>query len=79
VFGINLKTDGVTKKMTDKNLQDVASEMEAHERECSVYRQMTTQRLDSVDSRIKKLEVLLWSSSGSIIALLITIILNLLK
>lgn len=65
--------------MTDKNIQDVAAEMKAHERECSVYRQMTTQRLDSVDSRIKKLEVLLWSSSGSIIALLITIILNLLK
>jgi len=65
--------------MDTRTIKDVAKEMEAHERECSVYRQMTTQRLDSVDSRIKKLEVLLWSSSGSIIALLITIILNLLK
>jgi len=65
--------------MDTRTIKDVASEMEAHERECAIYRQMTTQRLDSVDSRIKKLEVLLWSSSGSIIALLITIILNLLK
>ncbi len=65
--------------MNTRTIKDVAKEMEAHERECAVYRQMTTQRLDSVDSRIKKLEVLLWSSSGSIIALLITIILNLLK
>ena len=65
--------------MDTRTIKDVAKEMEAHERECAVYRQMTTQRLDSVDSRIKKLEVLLWSSSGSIIALLITIILNLLK
>ena len=65
--------------MDTRTIKDVAKEMEAHERECAIYRQMTTQRLDSVDSRIKKLEVLLWSSSGSIIALLITIILNLLK
>ena len=35
--------------MTDKNLQDVASEMEAHERECQVYRLTTQRSLDNLD------------------------------
>ena len=64
--------------MDTRTIKDVAKEMKAHERECVVYRQMTGQRLDAVEYRIKRLEVLLWSSSASIIGLLITIILGLL-
>ena len=64
--------------MDTRTIKDVAKEMRAHERECVIYRQMTGQRLDAVEYRIKRLEVLLWSSSASIIGLLITIILGLL-
>ena len=40
--------------MDTRTIKDVAKEMRAHERECVVYRQMTGQRLDAVEYRIKK-------------------------
>tara|TARA_R100001460_G_scaffold69481_1_gene110095 strand:+ start:1609 stop:1845 length:237 start_codon:yes stop_codon:yes gene_type:complete len=67
VFGISLKTDGVIKRMTNKNIQDVASEMEAHERECQVYRLTTQRSLDNLESRIKRLELLIMASTMTIL------------
>jgi len=67
VFGISLKTDGVIKRMVDKNIQDVASEMEAHERECQVYRETTQRSLDNLESRIKRLELLIMASTMTIL------------
>ena len=45
--------------MDTRTLQDVASELEAHERECAVYRDMTKISLDKLESRIKRLELLI--------------------
>lgn len=67
MFGINLKTDGVIRRMTDKNIQDVAAEMKAHERECQVYRETTQRSLDNLESRIKRLELLIMASTMTIL------------
>ena len=38
--------------MDTRTLQDVAQEMEAHERECAVYRTSMQRTLDNLESRI---------------------------
>jgi Mg2+ and Co2+ transporter CorA len=53
--------------MTDKNIQDVAAEMKAHERECQVYRETTQRSLDNLESRIKRLELLIMASTMTIL------------
>jgi len=78
VFGISLKTDGVTKKMDTRTIHDVAAEMEAHERECSIYREHNKISMDKLESRIKRLEVLIMGSTLSIMGVLITLILKVL-
>ena len=35
-------------------MHDVSKELEAHERECAVYRSSTQRSLDSLESRIKR-------------------------
>ena len=60
--------------MDTRTLQDVASELEAHERECSVYRDMTKISLDKLESRIKRLELLIMASTASILGLMIAIL-----
>jgi len=77
VYGINLKTDGVTKKMDTRTIHDVAAEMEAHERECAVYRDMTKQSLDKLEEKIKRLEVVIWTSTVSILGTMITVMFRL--
>tara|TARA_B100000035_G_C21030590_1_gene568213 strand:+ start:402 stop:596 length:195 start_codon:yes stop_codon:yes gene_type:complete len=53
--------------MSNKNIQDVAAEMEAHERECQVYRETTQRSLDNLESRIKRVELMIMASTLSII------------
>ena len=68
------KTDGDIKKVDTRTLQDVASELEAHERECAVYRDMTKMSLDKLESRIKRLELLIMASTASILGLMFAIL-----
>lgn len=60
--------------MDTRTLQDVASELEAHERECAVYRDMTKISLDKLESRIKRLELLIMASTASILGLMFAIL-----
>jgi len=60
--------------MDTRTLQDVAMELEAHERECSVYRDMTKMQLEKLEGRIKRLEMLIMASTASVIALVFTVI-----
>tara|TARA_E500000178_G_scaffold138259_1_gene138099 strand:- start:41 stop:277 length:237 start_codon:yes stop_codon:yes gene_type:complete len=73
VYGISLKTDGVIKKMSNKTIQNVATELEAHERECAVYRDMTKMQLEKLEGRIKRLEMLIMASTISTVSLVIAI------
>ena len=60
--------------MDTRTLQDVASELEAHERECAVYRDMAKISLDKLESRIKRLELLIMASTASILGLMFAIL-----
>tara|TARA_B100000123_G_C25716806_1_gene422553 strand:+ start:166 stop:360 length:195 start_codon:yes stop_codon:yes gene_type:complete len=62
--------------MDTRTLQDVAMELEAHERECSVYRDMTKMQLEKLEGRIKRLEMLIMASTASVIALVFTVIMK---
>ena len=59
--------------MTDKNIQDVAAEMEAHERECAVYRDMTRLQLEKLEGRIKRLEMLIMASTISTVSFILVV------
>jgi hypothetical protein len=76
VYGINLKIDGVTKKMSNKTIQNVATELEAHERECAVYRDMTKMQLEKLEGRIKRLEMLIMASTISTASLILVIVMK---
>ena len=73
MYGINLKTDGVTKKMDTRTIYDVAAEMEAHERECAVYRDMTRMQLEKLEGRIKRLEMLIMASTLSTVSFILVV------
>jgi|TARA_Y100001970_G_C14165493_1_gene821035 hypothetical protein len=57
-----------------RTLQDVAMELEAHERECSVYRDMTKTSLDKLEGRIKRLEMVIMCSTISILSAMMAVI-----
>ena len=59
--------------MATRTIHDVAAEMEAHERECAVYRDMTKMQLEKLEGRIKRLEMLIMASTISTVSLVIAI------
>ena len=63
-------------KMDTRSLQDVAMELEAHERECSVYRDMTKMQLEKLEGRIKRLEMLIMASTISTASLILVIVMK---
>jgi len=63
-------------KMDTRTLQDVAMELEAHERECSVYRDMTKMQLEKLEGRIKRLEMLIMASTISTASLILVIVMK---
>ena len=60
--------------MDTRTLQDVAMELEAHERECAVYRDMTKTSLDKLEGRIKRLEMVIMGSTISILSAMMAVI-----
>lgn len=62
--------------MDTRSLQDVAMELEAHERECSVYRDMTKMQLEKLEGRIKRLEMLIMASTISTASLILVIVMK---
>ena len=59
--------------MDTRTLQDVASDLKAHERECAVYRDMTKQSLDKLEARIIRLEKMIMGSTISVVSILIAL------
>ena len=60
--------------MDRRTIQDIAKEMEAHERECVVYRSSTQRSLANLESRIKRLELLIMASTLTILSTMIGVI-----
>ena len=57
--------------MDTRTIRDVARELEAHEKECSLYRDMAKQSLDKLEARIIRLEKLIMGSTISVVSILI--------
>tara|TARA_Y100000004_G_scaffold112861_1_gene126734 strand:+ start:649 stop:879 length:231 start_codon:yes stop_codon:yes gene_type:complete len=70
------KIGGDIKKLSNKTIQNVATELEAHERECAVYRDMTKLQLEKLESRIKRLEMLIMASTISTASLILVIVMK---
>ena len=60
--------------MDTRTIHDVSKDLNAHERECAVYRTSTQRSLDNLDSRIKRLELLSMTSTISILGVGLTIV-----
>lgn len=59
--------------MDTRTIHDVAAEMEAHERECAVYRDMTRLQLEKLEGRIKRLEMLIMASTISTVSFILVV------
>ena len=59
--------------MDTRTLQDVAMELEAHERECSVYRDMSKMQLEKLEGRIKRLEMVIMASTLSTVSFILVV------
>jgi len=59
--------------MSNKTIQNV---LEAHERECAVYRDMTKMQLEKLEGRIKRLEMLIMASTISTVSLILVIVMK---
>ena len=70
------KIGGDIKKVDTRTIHDVAAEMEAHERECAVYRDMTKLQLEKLEGRIKRLEMLIMASTISTVSLILVIVMK---
>ena len=57
--------------MDTRTIRDVARELEAHEKECSLYRDMPKQSLDKLEARIIRLEKMIMGSTISVVCILI--------
>ena len=55
-------------------MHDVSKELPAHESACAVYRSSTQRSLDSLESRIKRLELMIMTSTISIVGAVIVLI-----
>ena len=59
--------------MDTRTIHDVAAEMQAHERECAVYRDMTRLQLEKLEGRIKRLEMLIMASTISTVSFILVV------
>ena len=62
--------------MSSDTIQNVSKELEAHERECAVYRDMTKMQLEKLEGRIKRLEMLIMASTISTASLILVIVMK---
>lgn len=62
--------------MGKTTIQDVSSELHAHERECAMYRSSTQVMLDRLEKRISRLELMVATSTISIFIGVITLVMK---
>jgi len=55
----------------------VQMELEAHEKECAMFRELVHGKLDSLDKRMWRLEALIMASTIGVVAMIITVVMKL--
>ena len=57
-------------------MEDTQAQLEAHERECAMFRELVHGKLDALDKRMWRLEAMLMLSSATMLALVVTILMR---
>jgi hypothetical protein len=52
-------------------------QLEAHEKECAMFRELVHGKLDALDKRMWRLEALIMASTIGVVALIVTIVMKL--
>ena len=55
----------------------VQMELDAHEKECAMFRELVNGKLDSLDKRMWRLEALIMASTIGVVAMIITVVMKL--
>jgi len=57
-------------------MEDTQAQLEAHERECAMFRELVNDKLDQLDKRMWRLEAMVMLSSATILALVVAILMR---
>jgi len=52
-------------------------ELDAHEKECAMFRELVNGKLDNLDKRMWRLEALIMASTIGVVAMIITVVMKL--
>lgn len=55
-------------------MNDTQAQLEAHERECAIFRQMVDDKLSGLDKRMWRIEALIMVSTASVIGLAVSLV-----
>jgi hypothetical protein len=55
-------------------MNDTQAQLEAHERECAIFRQMVDDKLNGLDKRMWRIEALIMISTASVIGLAVSLV-----
>jgi len=55
----------------------VQMELDAHEKECAMFRELVNGKLDNLDKRMWRLEALIMASTIGVVAMIITMVMKL--
>ena len=54
----------------------VAMELDAHEKECAMFRELVHGKLDSLDKRMWRLEAMIMGSTVMVVAMMVTVVMR---
>ena len=54
----------------------VAMELDAHEKECAMFRDLVHGKLDSLDKRMWRLEAMIMGSTVMVVAMMVTVVMG---
>ena len=54
----------------------VAMELDAHEKECAMFRELVHGKLDSLDKRMWRLEAMIRGSTVMVVAMMVTVVMG---
>ncbi len=54
----------------------VAMELDAHEKECAMFRELVHGKLDSLDKRMWRLEAMIMGSTVMVVAMMVTVVMG---
>lgn len=63
----------LTPEQAPEQTLKVAMDLEAHEKECAMFRELVNGKLDSLDKRLWRLEAMIMGSTVLVVAMVVTV------